>query len=195
MRETNSNFETFQNAINLIYNVCAMWEVMIWTTFTIVSMGRITGVEFRKSQNVQNKLEFRKVSKRCKSDIHSVLNVGNDDLNNVQNSYHGAHHRSRNFVKAKICKTNSNFEKFQNALNLIYKVCAKSDMLIWTTFTIVSMVRITGVEISSKPKCAKQTPISKSFKNLWMWYTHCAQYWKWWFKLCLPYLAWWASPE
>ena len=32
-------------------------------------------------------------------------------------------------------------------------------------FAIVNMMRITGVEISKKSKCAKQTAISKSFKN------------------------------
>ena len=45
-------------------------------------------------------------------------------------------------------KRNSNFEKFENTVNLIYTVCAISDMMTWTMFTIVSMVRITGVEIS-----------------------------------------------
>ena len=65
-----------------------------------------------------------------------------------------------------MCKTNSNFEKFQNTLNLIYTVCVMSKMMILTVFAIVSTMRITGVEISKKSKCAKQTAISKSLKTL-----------------------------
>ena len=41
-----------------------------------------------------------------------------------------------------------------------------SEMMIYTMFTMVSMMRITGVEISKKSKCAKQTAISKSLKSL-----------------------------
>ena len=59
-----------------------------------------------------------------------MRHVGNDDLNYV---YHGepvAHHRSRNFEIVKMCKNNSNFEKFQMNVNLIYTVCAMSEMMI-----------------------------------------------------------------
>ena len=45
-------------------------------------------------------------------------------------------------------KRNCNFEKFQNALNLIYTVCEMLEMMIKTMFAIVSMMRITTVEIS-----------------------------------------------
>ena len=65
-----------------------------------------------------------------------------------------------------MCKTNCKFEKFQNTVNLIYYVCAMSEMMIQTMFAIVSMMRITGVEISKKSKCAKQTANSKSLKTL-----------------------------
>ena len=41
-----------------------------------------------------------------------------------------------------------------------------SEMMNWTTFTILNMVRITGVEISQKPNVPKQTAISKTFKTL-----------------------------
>ena len=75
-------------------------------------------------------------------------NVGNDYLNYVSHSYHDAHHQSTNFVKAKPFKTNCNFEKFQNAFNRIYTVCAMLEMMIKTMFAIVSMMRITTVEIS-----------------------------------------------
>ena len=46
-----------------------------------------------------------------------------------------------------MCKTNSNFEKFQNAVNLIYTVrnVGNDDL---NYFAIVSMMRITTVEIS-----------------------------------------------
>ena len=40
------------------------------------------------------------------------------------------------------------------------------EMMIKTMFAIVSMMRRTGVEISNKPKCAKQTAISKTLKTL-----------------------------
>ena len=61
---------------------------------------------------------------------------------------------------------NSNFEKFESTVNLIYTVCAMSGMMINTMFAIVNMMRITGVVISKKSKCAEQTAISKSFKTL-----------------------------
>ena len=40
------------------------------------------------------------------------------------------------------------------------------EMKIKTMFAIVNMLLMTGVEISNKPKCAKQTAISKSLKTL-----------------------------
>ena len=75
----------------------------------------------------RNKLQFRR--KNTVNDLHSESNGRNDDLNKVHNNWNGAHHRSRNFVKAKMCKTNSNFEKFQNAVNLIYTVYGVLEML------------------------------------------------------------------
>ena len=65
-----------------------------------------------------------------------------------------------------MCKSNSNFEKFENTVNLIYTLCAMSEMMIWTTFTIASMVRMSAVQISNKPICAKQTAISKTLQIL-----------------------------
>ena len=41
-----------------------------------------------------------------------------------------------------------------------------SEMMIWTMFAIVKMMRKTGVVISKKSKCAEQTAISKSLKTL-----------------------------
>ena len=41
-----------------------------------------------------------------------------------------------------------------------------SEMIIWTMFAIVKMMRITVVVISEKSKCAEQTAISKSLKTL-----------------------------
>ena len=41
-----------------------------------------------------------------------------------------------------------------------------SEIMIYTIFAMVSMMRITGVEISKKSKCAKQTAISKCLKSL-----------------------------
>ena len=65
-----------------------------------------------------------------------------------------------------MCRTNSNFENFENTVNLIYTVCAMSEMMIYTMFAIVNMIRITGVVISKNSKCAEQTTISKSLKTL-----------------------------
>ena len=112
-------------------------------------MVRITGVEISyKPKCVEKKPQFRKVWKHFKSDFHNERNGRNDDLNKVHNNWNGAHDRSWNFVKAKMWKTKTNFEKFQNALYLIYTVGVMLEMMRWTTFGIVSMVRLTGVEIS-----------------------------------------------
>ena len=46
-----------------------------------------------------------------------------------------------------------------------------SEMLIWTMFSIVSMMRIIGVEILKKWKCAEQTAHSNSLKTREMLYT------------------------
>ena len=46
-----------------------------------------------------------------------------------------------------MCKTNGNFEKFENNVNLLYTVCAMSEMIISALFAMVSMMRITGVDI------------------------------------------------
>ena len=43
--KTNCHFENFQNAVNLIYTVCLMWEMMISTALKIVGMVHITGVD------------------------------------------------------------------------------------------------------------------------------------------------------
>ena len=65
-----------------------------------------------------------------------------------------------------MCKTNCNFEKFEIAVNRIYTVRATSELMIKTIFAMVSMMRITGVELSKQSKCAEQTGISKSLKSL-----------------------------
>ena len=41
-----------------------------------------------------------------------------------------------------------------------------SEMMIWTMFAIVNMMRIIGVVISKKSKGAEQIAISKSLKTL-----------------------------
>ena len=63
-----------------------MSEMMIWTMFAIAKMMNITGVVISKKSTVQNREQFRKVSKHCKSYIHCVRNVGNDDVNYVCHS-------------------------------------------------------------------------------------------------------------
>ena len=63
-----------------------MSEIMIWTMFAIANMMNITVVVISKKSTVQNKQQFRKVSKHCKSYIHCVRNIGNDDVNYVCHS-------------------------------------------------------------------------------------------------------------
>ena len=70
----------------------------------MVRMMRIRGVEISRKHNVQNKLQFRKVSKQCKSYIHCARHVRND---------------------AKL-----QFRKVSNALNLIYTLCAMLEMML-----------------------------------------------------------------
>ena len=41
-----------------------------------------------------------------------------------------------------------------------------SEMLIWTMVARANVMRINGVVISKKSKCAEQTAISKSLKTL-----------------------------
>ena len=72
-------------------------------------------------------------------------------------------------------KTNCKLEKFENTVNPIYTVCAMSEMMIYTMFAIGSMMRIIGVEISKKSKCAKQTANSKSLKYCKS-YIHCVRH-------------------
>ena len=40
------------------------------------------------------------------------------------------------------------FQKFENTVSLTYTVCAMSEMMIYTMFAMVNLMRITGVEIS-----------------------------------------------
>ena len=61
-----------------------MLEMMIWTMFAIANMRHITGLEISKrSKCAKKQLQFPKVWKHCKSYIHCVRHVGNDDLNYV----------------------------------------------------------------------------------------------------------------
>ena len=63
-----------------------MSEMWIWTMFAIANMMNITGVVVSKKSTVQNKQQFRKVSKHFKSYIHCVRNVGNDNVSCVCHS-------------------------------------------------------------------------------------------------------------
>ena len=65
-----------------------------------------------------------------------------------------------------MCKTNCKFEKVENTVNVIYTVCAISEMMVWTMFAIANMMRITGVVISKKSKRPEQTALSKSSETL-----------------------------
>ena len=54
--------------------------------FAIVSMMRITGVEISKMSKYAKQTANRKVSKHCKSYIHCVRHVENNDLKYVWHS-------------------------------------------------------------------------------------------------------------
>ena len=54
--------------------------------FGIVSMMRLTGVEISKKSKCAKQTANRKVLKHCKSYIHFLRHVGNDDLNYVLHS-------------------------------------------------------------------------------------------------------------
>ena len=51
--------------------------------------------------------------------MHCLRHVANDDLNYVCLGQHDAPHRSRNFEKVKMCRTNCNFENFENTVNVL----------------------------------------------------------------------------
>ena len=91
---------------------------------------RIIGVEISKKSNCEKQPAISKSLKYCKSYIHCVRHVGNDDLYHVCHREHDANHRSRNFNKVTMCKTNCELEKFENIVNLIYTLCAMSEMMI-----------------------------------------------------------------
>ena len=63
-----------------------MSEMMIQTMFGIVRRMRITGVEISKKSKCAKQRANRKVLKHCKSYIHCVRHVGNNDLNYVCHS-------------------------------------------------------------------------------------------------------------
>ena len=68
--------------------------------------------------------------------------------------------------KSKCAEQTAISKSLKYTVNLIYTVCAMSEMMIQTMFAIVNMMPITGVEISKKSKCAEQTAVSKSLKTL-----------------------------
>ena len=100
--------------------------------------------------------------------------VGNHGLNYVGHNEHDAHHRSRNFEKAKMSKINCKSEKFENTVNLIYTVCAMSEMMSQTMLAIMSMMRITIKEISKKSICRTKKNFEKFENTVNLIYTMCA---------------------
>ena len=85
----------------------------------MVSIMRITGVEISKKSKCAKQSAF---SNNFKS-LQIIYTLFAHDA-------HDAHHRSRNFEKVEMCTTNSSFEKFEITVNLIYTVCAMSEMII-----------------------------------------------------------------
>ena len=64
-----------------------------------------------------------------------------------------------------MCKTNSNFEKFEKHCKSFIHCVGHVGNDELNYLAIVNMMPITGVEISKKSKCAKQTAISKTLKT------------------------------
>ena len=91
---------------------------------------RMIGVEILKKSNCEKQPAISKSLKYFKSYIHCVRHVGNYDLYHVCHREHDANHRSRNFNKVTMCKTNCELEKFENIVNLIYTLCAIWEMMI-----------------------------------------------------------------
>ena len=85
----------------------------------MISIMRITGVEISKNSKCVKQTVFSKNFKSL-SIIYTLF---------AHDAY-DAHHRSRNFEKVEMCRTNSSFEKFEFTVNLIYTVCAMSEMII-----------------------------------------------------------------
>ena len=91
----------------------------------MVSMMRITGVEISKKSKCAKQTAF---SKNFKS-LKIIYTLFAHDAHDAHYAY-DAHHRSRNFEKVEMRITNSSFEKFEITVNLIYTVCAMSEMII-----------------------------------------------------------------
>ena len=79
---------------------------------------------------MQNKQQFRKVWKHCKSYIHCVRYVGNDDLKYVCHSYMMSITGVEISKKSKSAEQTAISKSLKNTVNLIYTVCAMSEMMI-----------------------------------------------------------------
>ena len=90
-------------------------------------MIRITGVVI--SKNVQNKQQFRKVWKHCKSYKRCDRRVENDDLNCACHSMMRITGVAIS-KKSKLAKQTGISKSLKNTVNLLYTVCAMSEMMI-----------------------------------------------------------------
>ena len=75
--------------------------------FAIVSMMRISGVDISKKSKCAKQTGNSKILKNCKSYIHFVRHVGNDDLNYVCHSMMRIH-REEISKKSKCAKQTAN---------------------------------------------------------------------------------------
>ena len=89
--------------------------------FEMVSIMRFTAVEISKKSKRAKQTAF---SKNFKS-LQIIYTLFAHDVHYA----YDAHHRSRNFENVEMCTTNSSFEKFEITVNLIYTVCAMSEMI------------------------------------------------------------------
>ena len=67
---------------------------------------------------------------------------------------------------SKCAKQTAIMKSLKHTVNLIYSVCAMSEMMIYPMFAMLNIVAISVVEVSKTSKCAKQTALSKSLKTL-----------------------------
>ena len=107
-----------------------MLEMMIWTIFAIVSMMRIIGVEILKKWICAEQTAHSK-SLKTRSMLYTLCAMSEMMIWTVFAIVNMM--RITGVViskKVKMSPTNSNFEKVQNTLNLIYTVCVISEMMI-----------------------------------------------------------------
>ena len=95
-----------------------------------------------------------------------MRHVGNDELNNFAIVNMTRITGVEISKMSKCAKQTAIMKGLKNTVNVIYSVCAMSEMMIYPMFAIRNIMAIRVVENSKTSKCAKRTAISKIFKTL-----------------------------